>query len=48
MAESIESVRCRDIPAVYVNDQRNRWDADAPAPRSARGPGALLRDPFGD
>lgn len=30
MVEAIAAARVAEIPIVYVNDQRERWDADAP------------------
>jgi nicotinamidase-related amidase len=31
LATVIESARAAGVPVVYVNDDRDRWDADAPA-----------------
>ena len=31
MAEAIAAARAADIPVVYVNDDHDRWDSDAPA-----------------
>lgn len=41
MAETIATARDSAIPVVYVNDDRDRWDSDAPslAREAAEGPG---------
>jgi nicotinamidase-related amidase len=41
MAEAIATARDSGIPVVYVNDDRDRWDGDAPtlAREAAEGPG---------
>jgi nicotinamidase-related amidase len=31
MADAIAGARASDVPVVYVNDDRDRWDSDAPA-----------------
>ena len=31
MVDVIAAARAADVPVVYVNDDRNRWDGDAPA-----------------
>jgi nicotinamidase-related amidase len=52
MAEAIAGARSSGVPVVYVNDDRDRWDGDAPtlAREAAEGPGgdivrALLPQP---
>jgi nicotinamidase-related amidase len=52
MAGAIEAAREAGVPVVYVNDDRDRWDSDAPAlaREAADGPGrdvmrALLPQP---
>jgi nicotinamidase-related amidase len=47
MARTIETARETDVPVIYVNDDRDRWDSDAPAlvRAAADGPGGdVLRD----
>jgi nicotinamidase-related amidase len=41
MARAIETARHARVPVVYVNDDRDRWDSDAPAlaREAADGPG---------
>ncbi len=41
LAAALESARENGVPVVYVNDDRDRWDADAPAlvREAAEGPG---------
>lgn len=41
MAEAIAAARDSGVPVVYVNDDRDRWDSDAPtlAREAAEGPG---------
>lgn len=41
IARAIETAREAGIPVIYVNDDRNRWDGDAPAlaREAADGPG---------
>lgn len=41
MAEAIATARDSGVPVVYVNDDRDRWDSDAPtlAREAAEGPG---------
>jgi nicotinamidase-related amidase len=41
MAAAIESARDSGVPVIYVNDDRDRWDGDAPAlaREAAEGPG---------
>jgi nicotinamidase-related amidase len=41
MRAAIESARDADVPVIYVNDDRDRWDSDAPAlaREAASGPG---------
>lgn len=46
MAEAIELARASDVPVVYVNDDRDRWDSDAAAlaREAAEGPaGEVIR-----
>jgi len=31
MAQAIATARDADVPVIYVNDDRDRWDSDAPA-----------------
>ena len=31
MAEAIARARTEGVPVIYVNDERGRWDSDAPA-----------------
>jgi nicotinamidase-related amidase len=52
MAEAIGAARDSGVPVVYVNDDRDRWDSDAPslAREAVEGPGgdvvrALLPQP---
>jgi nicotinamidase-related amidase len=47
MTRAIESAREAGVPVIYVNDDRDRWDSDAPAlaREAAEGPGGdALRD----
>jgi nicotinamidase-related amidase len=47
MTRAIESAREAGVPVIYVNDDRDRWDSDAPAlaREAAEGPGGdVLRD----
>ena len=47
MARAIEAAREAGVPVIYVNDDRDRWDSDAPAlaREAADGPGDdVLRD----
>jgi nicotinamidase-related amidase len=48
MAAAISSARDAGIPVVYVNDDRDRWDADAPglAREAADGPGGDVIGPL--
>jgi nicotinamidase-related amidase len=41
LARAIELAREADVPVIYVNDDRDRWDSDAPAlvRDAAEGPG---------
>jgi nicotinamidase-related amidase len=41
MVEAITAARSAGVPVVYVNDDRDRWDSDAPAlgREAANGPG---------
>jgi nicotinamidase-related amidase len=41
MATTIEAARSARVPVIYVNDDRDRWDGDAPAlaREAANGPG---------
>lgn len=41
MARAIETARESGVPVIYVNDERDRWDSDAPAlaREAADGPG---------
>jgi len=41
MARAIETAREAGVPVIYVNDDRDRWDSDAPAlaREAADGPG---------
>jgi nicotinamidase-related amidase len=41
MAEAIDAARNACVPVIYVNDDRDRWDSDAPtlAREAANGPG---------
>ena len=41
MADAIEAARVASVPVIYVNDDRDRWDSDAPAlaREAAGGPG---------
>jgi nicotinamidase-related amidase len=47
MARAVEAAREADIPVIYVNDDRDRWDSDAPAlareAANGRG-GEVIRD----
>ena len=47
MARAIQAARDAGVPVVYVNDDRDRWDSDAPAlaREAAGGPGGeVIRD----
>jgi nicotinamidase-related amidase len=48
MAAVIADAREAGIPVIYVNDDRDRWDGDAPAlvREAARGPGADVVGPL--
>jgi nicotinamidase-related amidase len=48
MAEAIASARDSGVPVVYVNDDRDRWDSDAPtlAREAAEGPGGDVVRPL--
>ena len=48
MAEAIEAARAAGVPVVYVNDDRDRWDGDAPAlaREAASGPGGDVIGPL--
>jgi len=48
IAAAIESARRAGIPVVYVNDDRDRWDADAPAlaRETSEGPGGDVTRPL--
>jgi nicotinamidase-related amidase len=41
MAEAVAAARKSEVPVIYVNDDRDRWDSDAPAlaREAAEGPG---------
>jgi nicotinamidase-related amidase len=41
MAQAVETARDAGVPVIYVNDDRDRWDSDAPAlaRAAADGPG---------
>jgi nicotinamidase-related amidase len=44
MAQAIETARGSGVPVIYVNDDRDRWDSDAPAlaREAASGPGGEI------
>lgn len=44
MAAVLTAAREAGVPVIYVNDDRDRWDSDAPASRAKpqEGPGATL------
>jgi nicotinamidase-related amidase len=47
MARAIETAREAGVPVIYVNDDRDRWDSDAPAlaREAASGPaGEIMRE----
>ena len=48
MAEAIATARNSGVPVVYVNDDRDRWDSDAPtlAREAAEGPGGDVVRPL--
>jgi nicotinamidase-related amidase len=48
IAAAIESARDAGVPVIYVNDDRDRWDADAPAlaRETADGPGGDVIRPL--
>src|ERR671927_484259 len=48
MVEAITSARSAGIPVIYVNDDRDRWDSDAPAlaREAATGPGGDVVRPL--
>jgi nicotinamidase-related amidase len=48
LADALESARIAGVPVIYVNDDRDRWDADAPAlaREAAEGPGGEVIRPL--
>jgi nicotinamidase-related amidase len=48
MAEAIAAARAAGVPVIYVNDDRDRWDSDAPAlgREAANGPGGDVVAPL--
>jgi nicotinamidase-related amidase len=48
MAAAISAARDASVPVIYVNDDRDRWDGDAPglAREAAEGPGGDLIGPL--
>jgi nicotinamidase-related amidase len=44
LAEALDSARKAGVPVIYVNDDRDRWDSDAPAlaREAAEGPGGAV------
>ena len=48
MVEAIEAARAGGVPVIYVNDDRDRWDGDAPAlgDEAANGPGGDVVKPL--
>lgn len=48
MASAVASAREADVPVIYVNDDRDRWDSDAPAlvREAMNGPGGDVIRPI--
>lgn len=48
LANAVAAAREADVPVIYVNDDRDRWDADAPAlaREAANGPGGDVIRPL--
>jgi nicotinamidase-related amidase len=48
IAQAIETARRVGVPVIYVNDDRDRWDSDAPAlaREAADGPGGDIIQPL--
>ena len=48
MAAAIAEARAAGVPVIYVNDDRDRWDGDAPAlaREAANGPGGDVIEPL--